>query len=126
MLANARVFLTVISMESKTTLFMALPLSPYAHVARSPVVCTLNIDGAGEGGGPAAAPSLETVATSSGEVQMCCMACVANTSGLRLMSVSKSTPDRNISHKTAWIGSTAVYDVKCQLSLWLNASRDSR
>ena len=53
---------------------------------------------------------LNNVASSSGVEQTCRTACVAMPSGLRLVSVAKSVPERNMSHSTAWIGSKAGCD----------------
>ena len=53
---------------------------------------------------------LNTVASSSGVAQTCRTACVAMPSGLRLVSVAKSVPERSKSHITAWIGSKAGCD----------------
>ena len=53
---------------------------------------------------------LNTVASSSGVEQTCRTACVAMPSGLRIVSMAKSVPERNMSHSTAWIGSKAGCD----------------
>ena len=53
---------------------------------------------------------LNIVASSSGVAHTCRIACVAMPSGLRLVSVAKSVPERNRSHSTAWIGSKAGCD----------------
>ena len=54
--------------------------------------------------------ALNTVASLSDVEQTCRTACVAMPSGLRLLFVAKSVPERNMSQNTAWIGSRAGCD----------------